>query len=118
MKAMKNHEGFTIVEVVVAILILTVGLLALAHTAGAVTRMVGQGQRFTYASNLANERFEILRSQRCPSMSAGSESRGSYSLTWAVTATGGGGGNEVIVNVTSPTGRGNRTDIFRTVIPC
>jgi len=40
---MKREQGFTIVEVIVAILVLTVGLLALVTSAALVTRMIGRG---------------------------------------------------------------------------
>lgn len=118
MKAMHNRRGFTVVEVVVAIIILSVGLLSLTATAASVTRMVAQGQRYNRASAMANERFEILRAQTCAAMVGGSAIAGSYSTTWTVTPVSGGRGNEIAVAVISPTGRGTRTDSFTTTIPC
>ena len=63
---MTSERGFTIAEILVAILVLTIGLLGLVTTAGLVTRMIGQGQRYSEVSNFASERFELLRAQGCP----------------------------------------------------
>jgi type IV pilus modification protein PilV len=115
---MKDERGFTIVEILVAVMILTVGLLGMVTTAGLVTRMIGQGQRFTQASALANERFEILRAQRCPATATGSETRGAFTISWRVVDAAGGKGRAITVSVVSPTTRGNRTDNFQTVQFC
>ncbi|MDH3496306.1 MAG: prepilin-type N-terminal cleavage/methylation domain-containing protein [Gemmatimonadota bacterium] len=116
---MKNtRAGFTIVEVLVAVMVLTIGLLGLVTTAGLVTRMIGQGQRYTEASALANERFEVLRAQGCPAAATGAETRGAYNISWRVAGLAGGKGRALEVIVRSPTTRGTRTDSFSTVHFC
>jgi len=113
----KNRKGFTIIEVVVAVLVLTVGVLGLSATAALVTRMIGQGQRLSEATALAQRRFEILRSQSCSAITSGTETVGRYTLTWRTTDVS---GRAVTVNlaVTSPTADATRTDTFQTTIPC
>ena len=49
----RNAQGFTIIEVLVAVLVLTVGVTALVGSAGMVTRMIGQGKRTTQATQRA-----------------------------------------------------------------
>lgn len=115
---MTNRNGFTIVEVLVAVLILTVGLLGLATTAATVTRMISQGQRYSEAASLAAQRFEILRSQSCSAMTNGTGTQGRYSLTWTIAGTAGGKANTVKVVVTSPTASATRADSFQTTIFC
>jgi len=61
MNAIKSNKGFTIVEIVIAILVLTVGILALATTAALVTRMIARGQRSADASAFMQRRVERLR---------------------------------------------------------
>ncbi len=117
MKQLASHSGFTLVEVIIAVMILTVGLLGLASTAGVVTRMIGQGQRYSEAAWLASQRFEILRSQTCASMSSGTEPEGQFSSDWTVTPLG-TAANRITVDVTSPTGVGTRIDKFETTVAC
>ncbi|MGH7672329.1 MAG: type IV pilus modification PilV family protein [Gemmatimonadales bacterium] len=62
----RGERGFTIVEVLIAIVVLTVGLLGLVTTAALVTRMIGQGQRSAVAATFAGQRLEILRAGACP----------------------------------------------------
>jgi len=114
----RDNAGFTIIEILVAIIVLTIGLLGLVSTAGLVTRMIGQGQRYTVASTLASERFEILRAEGCPAAGTGSETRGTYGITWTVTAVAGGKGRQIAAAVTSRTTRGTRTDNFTTTQLC
>ena len=117
MKQVASHSGFTLVEVIIAIIILSVGLLGLASTAGLVTRMIGQGQRYSEAAWMASQRFETLRSQTCESMSRGSASAGQFSSSWTVTPVG-TVVNRITVEVTSPTGVGTRIDTFATSVAC
>jgi len=64
MKA-NNARGFTIVEIIIAIVVLTVGLLGLVSTAALVTRMIARGQRSAVASTFAAQRLELLRPAAC-----------------------------------------------------
>jgi prepilin-type N-terminal cleavage/methylation domain-containing protein len=117
---MKNRGGFTIIEVLVAVLILTVGVLGLAGTAAAVTRLITQGQIYSEATALATERIEILRSMACDHMTASSETRGRYTVTWSFRDVGvDGRARQVKVDVQSPRpGDTPRTDTFSTTIGC
>lgn len=115
---MTSERGFTIVEILVAVMILSVGLMGLVTTAGLVTRMIGQGHRYTEASALANERIEVLRSQGCPAAGGGTETRGDYTITWRVVALAAPKGRGFFVRVQSPTTRGTRVDNFETVHFC
>ena len=58
-----NDKGFTVIEVIVAIIILPVGILGLASSAATVTRMIGQGQRFSEASASIRNRMYRRRSR-------------------------------------------------------
>lgn len=112
------ERGFTLVEIVIALLVLSVGLLGLAATAALTTRMVAQGQRHSNTAALANGRLETLHATSCGSMAGGSERVGRVRLTWQVMASHGGRARDVILAVSSPTGAGRRTDRFETVIAC
>lgn len=60
-----NEQGFTVTEVIIAIVVLSVGLLALASTAALTTRMIGRGQRSAVAATFAARRLELLRPAAC-----------------------------------------------------
>jgi prepilin-type N-terminal cleavage/methylation domain-containing protein len=63
---LRNSErGFTLVEIIIAIVVLTVGLLGLVSTAALVTRMIARGQRSAVASTFAAQRMERLRPAAC-----------------------------------------------------
>ena len=118
---MKHEGAFTIVEVLIAVLVLTVGLLGLASTAAYVTRMIGQGNRYTEASTLAGRRLEILRAGGCSTMAGGSSTSGRFTVSWTVTTINTGSqrsARQVQVVVTSPTNYGTRTDSLTGTISC
>lgn len=114
----KAERGFTVVEVLIAVLVLTVGLLGMVTTAALTTRMIAQGQRYGEASAIANERFEILRARSCSEMTGGSAQVGRFSVSWTVTPNAAGTWRRVDVTVVSPAARGTRTDRFTTIIAC
>jgi len=113
---MTNRNGFTIVEVVVAIMIFSLGILGLVSTAATVTRMVGRSQQYNMAASLAQQQVEILRATTCASMAAGSGTSGNYAIAWTVTAVT--NGKQIGVTVTYPTTKGSHTDTFTSIISC
>jgi prepilin-type N-terminal cleavage/methylation domain-containing protein len=82
---MKSQRGFTIVEVVIAIIVLTVGLLGLVATSALVTRMIARGQRSANAANFASKRLEQLRVTGCKTQTAGKDTLFTQSGTAAAT---------------------------------
>lgn len=113
-----NQSGFTIVEIMAAVMLLTVGVLALASTSGMVTRMIGQGKRYSQASVLASERLDVLRGTDCSALADGSETRDGFDIAWRIASAAGGEGRTLQVAVTSPTTDGSRTDVFTSTISC
>ena len=70
---MKTERGFTIVEVIIAIIVLTVGILGLVTTSALVTRMIARGQRSANAATFASKRLELLRVTGCRAQTAGKD---------------------------------------------
>ena len=115
---MNKNGGFTIVEIVIAIVILSAGLLGMVTTAALVSRMIAQGQRYSVASSLAQQQFEKLSSLHCSGMSSGSSTYGRITLSWTVSSVYSGAGKTVVMTVVSPTGRGDHTDKFTNTVAC
>jgi len=87
-KRRRSHSGFTVVEVLVAIVIMALGVLGLAGTASSVSRLIGGGAQQTLAANVAMSRFEQLRSTACANMAAGTATTRGMTEHWIVSASG------------------------------
>lgn len=121
---MKRDSGFTLVEVLVAIVVLSVGLIALVGSMAMVTRMINRGKVETRVAQAASRRMEALRlaaqstSPRCTSGAFASGGAANNGLTeaWVVQAVG--KVRAVQVKVTYPTVRGPRTASLQSRIEC
>ncbi len=115
-----STRGFTLIELMVAVLVLTVGVIGLASTMSLTTNMIGRSQRYAEAAALAAEKMEILRTQDCDTMTSGSELNGDRQAVWRVTATAGGEARLIMVRVRFGTHRstGWRVDAFTTIVSC
>lgn len=123
---MKNsRQGFTLIEVLVAIVLLTIGIIALAGSSSSVTRMIGRGKVETRAAQAAARRMEILRLAadappiRCTDPGFGSGGpviSGGMTESWQVSGTG--MVRHVRVTITYLTVRGPRTATLETRVAC
>lgn len=57
-----SQKGFTLVEVLIALTILSVGILGIAGLAGTAVKTSGHSQAMTQANNLAQKKLEALLS--------------------------------------------------------
>ncbi len=60
-----RRSGLTLVEMMVAVMIISIGLLGLASTAGYVVRQVGGAANQTVATQVVQARLEWMRSVPC-----------------------------------------------------
>jgi prepilin-type N-terminal cleavage/methylation domain-containing protein len=112
-----NARGFSLAEVMIAIVILAIGVIALGMSAGAITTMTAEGGRASEAASVAASRIETLRRQGCASMASGSATTGAYSETWRVTSPSTLLRN-VTVQISYNTGRRTRSATFSTQVSC
>ena len=102
---MKNRRGFTIVEVLIAIVMLTLGILALASSVGGITRMMSNGQRKTRSYATATSVMDSLRNQAkrsCSNLVAGTATYpGNIAEAWTVTNSGTANSTHVITLITT-----------------
>jgi Tfp pilus assembly protein PilV len=80
-----GRRGFTIIEVLIAITVIMIGVLALVGSGALVVKMLSRGSRATRAAFYAQEHSERLRATPCQLLSSGSQSyTGNYTVTWTV----------------------------------
>ncbi|HXI34013.1 MAG TPA: prepilin-type N-terminal cleavage/methylation domain-containing protein [Gemmatimonadales bacterium] len=130
MNRIRSERGFTIIEVIVAMIVLTVGILALGSTSALVTRMIARANRAAQAASFAAQRMEILRPQGCIARTNGSDTlyHGSQWIayntwTWStLPIRTGNGGNAAygmrIVSVFKGAVNKLRTDTLETEVLC
>lgn len=99
-----DRGGFTIVELVVSLVILTVGLLAFAGTTIVLIRQVTLAGLATERATAVQTVVERLRALPYDSIGAGSDSLGPFRVTW--TSTTAGSSKEVRVITVGPGARG------------
>jgi len=78
----RARRGFTLVELMVAIVIMAVGVLGLAGTASLVSRLTGGAAQQTLAATVASSRFERMRSLPCTSIAAGTDTTRGMQEAW------------------------------------
>ena len=120
----QSRSGFTLTEVLIAVVVLGVGILALAGAFGGAARMIGRGKVETRAAQVASRRMEALRlaaasPPRCTATafsSGGPAIHDGVTESWVVPVTG--RLRMVRVTVTYLTVRGPRSAALETGIEC
>ena len=113
---MKHRPGFTLIEMVFAVFIFSIGALGLAATSAVVLRSLGESSARERASRIAANRLETLRSLACGAAQSGSEIRGGMTSVWSVSRSQ--SGLSVVVSVSYAAGGSPRTETTSSVIPC
>ena len=113
-----SRGGFTIIELVVAIIIMTVGVLALATSSAGVVKQMRAGNQAGLAAVVAQARLEAIRSQGCASLSSGSATTRGMTEKWTISFLS-SRARAVTESVTYvPRARVSRTVGLRAVVPC
>lgn len=110
------RPAFTLVELLVAIVVLTVGVLALAATAGLVASHVGDGARLTAAAHAARSVLDSLGAETCPNLVSAGASRDGVALHWTVERDS--LASRITLSAASSLRRRARLDRYQEVVPC
>lgn len=123
---MKRQAGFTLIEVMVSIVILSIGILAMAASSATITRTLRGSRNATIAAQMATGRLDLLRAASqstnplCTSgdftSSAAAQSSNGVTETWVVPPNG--QMRTVRAIVTYRAGRRAKTDTLATNITC
>jgi len=79
-----RRNGFTLVEIIVAMIILTVGVLGLASTTVYVVRQTTMAELSTERTAALQTVVERLRASDYDALASGSDSVGVFEVTWSV----------------------------------
>lgn len=123
----RNESGFTIVELMVAVLVLGLGITALVGSSALATRQIGRGRIVTIANEVATQRLEMLRLAArpigggAPCTQAGfanGSSPATRGVTESWTITGANKERTATVTVSYPRQGGTSTITLSTIIGC
>ena len=114
-------RGTTLVEIVVALVIISIGLLGIIATLTLATRTLSAGRMMTIDAALAASRLDSLRlsqgnSLSCGSLTSGSQVRGSLGERWTVS--GAGATRALTVALTAPAGIRVPVESVSTITGC
>ena len=112
----RDRKGFTLVELMVAMMLFAIGMLALASSSAAVVRQMGEGSRMSIAASVAQTRIERLRTANCTAASNGTATTRGITEAWTVSPQARSA--EIVVVVGYATTRGNKTKTYRSMVPC
>jgi Tfp pilus assembly protein PilV len=116
MRAIERHDGFSLIEAVLASGVLAVGVLALAQLFAVATNAFAAAERMTSAAILAAQKIEELRSLPCCAPAEGIDRIGAYTRAWSVQPLAAGPDAAVTIEVeVAPGGVRAITVRFRTV---
>ena len=119
-----NRAGFGLVELIVAIMILSIGVLGLASTAAYVTRQVNEGGQTTYAAARVQSLIDSLRGlSTCDNLVAGrieaTAANKRILQSWTVVPSASGRSATFQINIRWTTPRGlSPLQQFTTTRPC
>lgn len=110
----------TIVEVLIAVLMLAVGVLAFATTSVATIGMLSRGSRAVKAAFYSQERLEILAATPCQLLANGTATRQTvYNFRWTVSDAPGGNSKRVVMTASYPgVRRVTRVDTLEISVLC
>ena len=115
-----SRAGFTLVEMMVAVVILAIGLLGMVSTSAYVVRQVSGGAQQTLAANAVQSRVEWMRSVPCDSIKNTTVTKRGITQHWVPGATV----NKVLTvrDTVSYSLSGSKqattTKIFTIMVPC
>ena len=79
-----DRRGFTLIEMIIAIIVMSIGIMGLAGTATYVATQMGGGSAQTIAAAMATKVSDSLAARRCAAIVDGTQTRRGVTATWVV----------------------------------
>ena len=116
MRRTPARNGYTLIETIVAVLLFTLGGLALASTSAVIGRGLNADATRERSARIAASRLEII-SAECRTARSGREGLEQIDSEWSVTFPA-PARVSIVESVSYVTGTGRRTDFYRALLPC
>jgi len=118
--ARRPRKGVTLIELIVAMTILSIGLLAIVGVSASVSRSLGESRSDNLAAIYSTSRFEKLAGTACTSMTLDTWTTiTDRNVTEKYRVTDGGNNTRMVTDSVSWTTRkGTRRQAFTTLLPC
>ena len=81
---LRARRGLTLIEVMIAVIVMAIGVMGLAGTASYVTQQMGGGNMQTIAAGMATKVADSLSARRCSALTAGSQTNRGVTVSWTV----------------------------------
>ena len=120
----RSQGGFTIVEVLIAVVLLTVGVMALASGSASVSRMVGRGRTDSMVAQVVSSRADRLRgvaastTPPCNALANGNATTNGIGEQWTVLGAAGDITRDVRLVLTYRTARRAHSDTTIVTLYC
>lgn len=116
METPRGEAGYTLIEVILALLVFTLGALALAASSAIIAQAIATNTLRERAARVAASRIALVKSQ-CGSAASGSEELQQIHSSWTV-ARGERSRVSVTETVSYTSPRGSRTRSYRATVWC
>lgn len=112
----RARRGFTLAELLVALMVFSVGALAMVATSANVMTLITASKNRALAASVASSRFERMRAQPCSAHRTDSATTRGINEAWNVTKLA--KADDVTVRVTFVANRRTQTRIYRSFLVC
>jgi type IV pilus modification protein PilV len=112
----RARAGFTLAELLVALMVFSVGALAMAATSVNVMTLITASKTRATAASVASARLERMRSQPCSALTSDSTTTRGITESWQVVSLT--RADDVTVRITFPANHKMQTRIYRSFLPC
>ncbi len=114
-----NRDGYSLVEVIIAMFLLTGGMLGMASATAGMSRMLSRADHSTTVATYGKEVLERLRAGGCDALTDSTASfDGHYQFSWTITTPTGTNTKRIRLVASYPGERSTRVDTLETSVPC
>lgn len=114
--ALQARRGFTLAELLVALMIFSVGALAMVATSANVMTLMSSSKNRNLAATVAEARFERMRSQPCTAHTTDSATNRGVAESWQTVSLA--RADDVTVRVRFVANHRQKSAVYRTFLPC